>query len=216
MFIKDFMTTPIISIEPEAKIFDAIDLMKEQKIHRLPVIVNGQLVGLLTEGTIQEALPSKVTSLSVYELNYLLNKTIVSDVMITDVKIVEENALLEDGIYLMRKNNIGVLPVTAETGEVIGIITNNDIFDAFLNVTGYNETGMRITVKVDQDQAGILAKLTQTFSDNKISIIQVIVYRKEVSPIIVFQTTSTDQTKIKELIEAQGYHVLSIVKTNPK
>ncbi|MCB6520538.1 CBS domain-containing protein, partial [Parabacteroides distasonis] len=73
---------------------------KKYDIHRLPVIDNDKLVGLITEGTIQEALPSKATSLSVHEVNYLLNKTVVADVMIKDVKTVAPDAELEDGIYL--------------------------------------------------------------------------------------------------------------------
>ncbi|MGZ7126102.1 CBS domain-containing protein, partial [Streptococcus pyogenes] len=78
---------------------------------------------------IAEAMPSKATTLSVYEANYLLNKTTVGDVMEKKVLTISPDALLEDAIFIMRKNNIGVLPVVAD-GEVQGIITNNDIFDA--------------------------------------------------------------------------------------
>ena len=86
MSVKDFMTKDLVTVTPKTKIFDAVDLMKKYDIHRLPVIDNDKLVGLITEGTIQEALPSKATSLSVHEVNYLLNKTVVADVMIKDVK----------------------------------------------------------------------------------------------------------------------------------
>ncbi|WP_152037377.1 CBS domain-containing protein, partial [Streptococcus pneumoniae] len=88
------------------------DLMREQGLHRLPVIENDQLVGLVTEGTIAQASPSKATSLSIYEMNYLLNKTKVKDVMIRDVvTAVSGYASLEDATYLMLKNKIGILPV---------------------------------------------------------------------------------------------------------
>ena len=80
MSVKDFMTEDLVTVTPKTKIFDAVDLMKKYDIHRLPVIDNDKLVGLITEGTIQEALPSKATSLSVHEVNYLLNKTVVAGV----------------------------------------------------------------------------------------------------------------------------------------
>lgn len=86
MLVKDYMSQDLITIDKKTKIFDVVELMKEYDIHRLPVVENKRLVGLITEGTIQEAMPSKATSLSVYEANYLLNKTIVDDVMIKKSK----------------------------------------------------------------------------------------------------------------------------------
>lgn len=122
MSVKDFMTEKLVTVTPDTKIFDAVDLMKKHDIHRLSVIGNGQVAGLITEGTIQEALPSKATSLSIHEVNYLLNKTVVADVMIKDVKTISPNAELEDAIYLMRQNKINVLPVL-EKEQLVGIIT---------------------------------------------------------------------------------------------
>lgn len=85
MSVSDFMTKKVVTVTPATPVFDAIDVMKAHNIHRLPVVEEGHLVGLITEGVIQSALPSKATSLSVYELNYLINKTNVSDIMIKDV-----------------------------------------------------------------------------------------------------------------------------------
>ena len=86
MSVKDFMTKELVVVDPQTKIFDAVDLMKKYEIHRLPVVENNSLIGLITEGTIQAAMPSQATSLSVFEINYLLNKTTVNDVMIRDVQ----------------------------------------------------------------------------------------------------------------------------------
>ena len=96
MAVKDFMTRKVVYISPDTTIAHAADLMREQGLHRLPVIENDQLVGLVTEGTIAEASPSKATSLSIYEMNYLLNKTKVKDVMLRDVITVSKFASLED------------------------------------------------------------------------------------------------------------------------
>ncbi|MEG2254480.1 MAG: CBS and ACT domain-containing protein, partial [Vagococcus sp.] len=170
--------------------------------HRLPVVENKRLVGLITEGTIQEAMPSKATSLSVYEANYLLNKTTVDDVMIKEVQTIKEACLLEDAIFKMRMNKVNVLPVLNQLNEIVGIITNNDIFDAFLNITGYREPG-----------TGVLAKLTEIFSKNHLNIIQIVVYRHKEEPVIVIQTTSEDSKHIQEVLEQSGYQVISSIKT---
>ena len=82
MSVRDFMTKNVITVHSAMPIFDAIDLMKKHDIHRLPVVDQQRLVGLITEGTIAEAMPSKATSLSVYEMNYLLNKTTEADIML--------------------------------------------------------------------------------------------------------------------------------------
>ncbi|AQP53306.1 hypothetical protein CBF34_04600 [Vagococcus penaei] len=216
MLVKDTMSTNLITIEPTIKIFDAVDLMRQHEIHRLPVVENNRLIGLLTEGTIQEAMPSKATSLSVYEMNYLLNKTTAADVMITDVATISETCLLEDAIYQMRTNNVGVLPVINEQKDLVGIITNNDIFDAFLELTGYYEAGTRIAIKIENDHNGVLAKVTAILAEHDISIIQVVVYRKNQAPTIVFQTTATDETALRQLIESHGYVVESSFETSHK
>ena len=98
MTVRDFMTEKLITVTPDTPIFDAIDLMKKHDIHRLPVMEDQKLVGLITQGVIQESMPSKATSLSVFELNYLINKTKVGDVMLTNVTTIEADALLEDAI----------------------------------------------------------------------------------------------------------------------
>ncbi len=107
MSVKDFMTRKVVYISPDTTIAHAADIMREQDLHRLPVIENDKLVGLVTEGTIAEASPSKATSLSIYEMNYLLNKTKVKDVMIKNVITVSGYASLEDAAYLMYKTKWG-------------------------------------------------------------------------------------------------------------
>ncbi len=126
MAVKDFMTRKVVYISPDTTIAHAADLMREQGLHRLPVIENDKLVGLVTEGTIAEASPSKATSLSIFEMNYLLNKTKVKDVMLRDVITVSKFASLEDATYLMYKNKVGILPVV-DNDQVSGVITDRDI-----------------------------------------------------------------------------------------
>lgn len=212
MSVKDFMTEKLVTVTPDTKIFDAVDLMKKHDIHRLPVIDNGQVAGLITEGTIQEAMPSKATSLSVHEVNYLLNKTVVADVMIKDVKTISPNAELEDAIYLMRQNKINVLPVL-EKEQLVGIITNNDIFDAFLKLTGYHEGGTRIQLKILEDKKGVLARVAKILADHDFSILTVIVDHQSTATILEIQLASKQVEEIKQLLTDNGYEVVRAATT---
>lgn len=168
MAVKDFMTKKVVYISPETKVSQAADLMREQGLRRLPVIEHDKLVGLVTEGTLAEASPSKATTLSIYEMNYLLNKTKVKDVMIKDVVTVAPYASLEDAVYLMMKHKVGVLPVT-EGQYLSGIITDKDIFRTFLEVSGYGEKGVRIRV-LTENTVGILAQIVKLIADEGLNI----------------------------------------------
>ena len=213
MSVKDFMSTNLITVSPTTPIFDAVDLMKQHKIHRLPVVEGTTLIGLITEGVIQEALPSKATSLSVYEVNYLLNKTSVKEIMIKKVETIGPDALLEDGIAQMRQNNVGVLPVIEE-GKLVGIITNNDIFDAFLKITGYYAGGTRVSILIKEDHPGILAEITKLFANHGLSILTIVVNRVAQGTVVEIQVESKEPTLVKDIITQAGYEVLSAVLTN--
>jgi acetoin utilization protein AcuB len=212
MSVSDFMTQDVVVVAPDIKIFDAVNLMKQHDIHRLPVVKNNHLVGLITEGTIQSAMPSKATSLSVYEVNYLLNRTTVQDIMVKDVQTIQPEASLEDAIYRMRTNNVGVLPVM-EGERLVGIITNNDIFDAFLKITGYNNGGTRIQIRIPEDHKGILADITKLLAENDFSILTIVVNRKETETIIELQIASCTPEPIEQVLKAAGYDVFEAVVT---
>ncbi|WP_430609880.1 CBS and ACT domain-containing protein [Enterococcus sp. DIV0876] len=213
MSVSDFMTKSVVTVQSQTPIFDAVDLMKQHDIHRLPVVDNNQLVGLITEGTIAEAMPSKATSLSVYEMNYLLNKTTVADIMLKKVTTVAPDALLEDAISLMRGENVGVLPVL-EDKQLVGIITNNDIFDAFLKITGYHDGGTRVSIEITDDHVGVLADVTKLLADHQLSILTVVVNRMALKTIVEIQLESRQVDEIKRVLNEAGYIVISAVLTN--
>ena len=132
MFVRDNMTKDPVCITPDQTISQVVDLMSEKKLHRLPVVQGKRIVGLVTEGTISASGASKATSLSIYELNYLLSKTTVDTIMIRNVVTIQEDALMEDAAMTMLKNDIGCLPVVDANGEISGILTQNDVFNACL------------------------------------------------------------------------------------
>lgn len=216
MAVKDFMTKKVVYVSPDTSVAHAADLMKEQGLRRLPVIENDRLVGLVTEGTMAEATPSKATSLSIYEMNYLLNKTKIRDVMIKDVVTISPYASLEDAIYLMMKNKIGVLPV-AENGVVSGIITDRDVFKTFLKISGYGEEGVRVRLFL-KDQAGAFEKVVKVLADDQLNIRSVLVNKETEDKVLV--EVQLDGRFDLELLERelteQGVQVDSITPTQVK
>ncbi|HRK75757.1 MAG TPA: CBS domain-containing protein [Streptococcus parasuis] len=216
MSVKDFMTRKVVYISPDTTIAHAADLMREQDLHRLPVIENDKLVGLVTEGTIAEASPSKATSLSIYEMNYLLNKTKVKDVMIKDVITVSAYASLEDATYLMYKNEVGILPVV-DNEQLYGVITDRDIFAAFLQVSGYGEEGVRARFIVD-NKAGELEKIIRLVSDKEYNIVSTVqIATKSGKVVIEVQIEGkVDLEEVRSLFEDAGIEVDSLVPTVAK
>lgn len=216
MSVKDFMTRKVVYISPDTTIAHAADLMREQNLHRLPVIENDKLVGLVTEGTIAEASPSKATSLSIYEMNYLLNKTKVKDVMIKDVITVSGYASLEDAVYLMYRNKVGILPVV-DNDQLYGVITDRDIFSAFLKVSGYGEEGVRVRFLVDNN-VGELEKIIRLISERGYNIISTVQLQTKTGNVVIEVQIEgrVAVEEIEEVFNSSGIHIDSIQATQAK
>lgn len=216
MAVKDFMTRKVVYISPNTTIAHAADMMREQKLHRLPVIENDQLVGLVTEGTIAEASPSKATSLSIYEMNYLLNKTKVGDVMIRDVVTISQFASLEDATYLMLKNKIGILPVV-DNEQLYGVITDRDIFKAFLEVSGYGEEGVRLRF-VTENKVGVLEQIIRLLVEENLNISNTVnILRKDGKVVIEVQLDGNiDTALLKKKFEEHAIELAEITHTAAK
>lgn len=216
MSVKDYMTKEVISISPEESVAHAADLMRDKGLRRLPVIEKGQLVGLVTEGTMADASPSKATSLSIYEMNYLLNKTKIRDIMIRQVVTVEPDASLEDAIYEMMTYKVGVLPVV-QNNQVVGIITDRDVFKAFLEVSGYGVEGIRVVLLAD-NAVGVLAKIADCLSQEKLNIRRTVVAnRSNGKTVIEMQLDGTTASQwLSERLAAAGITVESVLKTLAK
>lgn len=160
MFVGSRMKHPVITIGPKTSLDDALSLMNKEHIRRLPVVdQSGSLVGIVTELDLLKASPSAATSLSVWEIKSLLSSFPVEKIMTRDVFTVTEDMPLEEAARIMSDHKIGGMPVVR--GEsVVGIITETDIFNAFLEVLGAREAGLRLTVELGKGP-GILAKLSQ-------------------------------------------------------
>ena len=164
MLVRKRMSHPVITIQPETPIMDAHDLMREEHIRRLPVIdTRKRLVGIVSEKDILHAVPSDATSLSVWEVNYLLSKVTVEEIMTRDVITITEDMPLEEAARIMADNKIGGLPVLRD-GKVVGIITETDLFKIFLEMLGAREHGIRLAALVPNTPGG-LVQLTKAIFD---------------------------------------------------
>lgn len=211
MDVNSYMSKDLVTIGPKTKILEALDLMKEHDIHRLPVVEGDRLIGLITEGVIERNTPSTMTSLDMHEVNYLLNKTNVQDIMEKRVITIHKEALLEEAAVMMRQKNIGVLPVVEGKDKLIGIITEKDIFDAFIDILGYYTPGVRVVVNIPVDRKGVLEELTDIFYESNISIQQIAVYRKTALIQVVVQVESGDPDYVRSILEEKGYEIGSVI-----
>ena len=160
MFVGDRMSHPVITIPPSMPMQEALNLMRAENIRRLPVVDKaGKLVGIVSENELLDASPSAATTLSVHELTYLLSKLTVDSLMTKDVISVGEDTPLEEAARIMADNKIGGLPVV-RSDEVVGVITETDLFKIFLELLGARETGVRLAALIP-NVPGSLAGLTK-------------------------------------------------------
>jgi acetoin utilization protein AcuB len=163
MLVGERMSYPIITTSPETPINEALNLMRQERIRRTPVIDKGKLAGIISDHDLLNASPSPATSLSIWEMNYLLSKITVKDVMTKKVITVLDTTPIEEAARIMADNKIGGLPVM-RSDKVVGIITETDLFKIFIELMGAREAGIRVTVLVPEEH-GKLAELTKAVSE---------------------------------------------------
>jgi len=210
MFVKNKMSKPVISISPEMPIADALVLMKKEKIRRAPVIKDGKLVGIVSDKDLLNASPSPVTTLSIWEMNYLLSKITVSEVMTQNVMTVTEDTPVEQAARIMADNKIGGLPVLKE-GHCVGIITETDLFKVFLDLLGAREIGVRVTIRIE-DKTGKLAKVTHEIAqaDGSILTLGQLMDDDNAYRLVTFKVKNLDENKIREILTPIVFEIVDI------
>ncbi len=214
MYVKDHMTKNPVTITKDITISKALDMMAKGNFHRLPVVDgNGKLIGLVTEGLIRNSSGAKYTSLSIYELNYLLSRTKVEDIMIQDVKTITADVFLEEAAQKMLQGSINVLPVIDENEKVVGIITEKDIFTTFIDLLGLTKQGTRFVIKCP-DHPGVFAKCTKLFADEDANLENLAVYHSERGvEVVVKATGEVSVEKMTDVLVEAGFEVVDVVQT---
>jgi acetoin utilization protein AcuB len=163
MLVRDRMSRNPLTTSPAASVPDASQVMQAGKVRALPVLDDkGRLVGVVSQEDVRRVSPSPATSLSVYELNYLLEKMKVEEVMTRNVITVTEDVALEEAGRIMLDNKISGLPVMRD-GELVGVITESHLFNVLIELFGARKPGVRLTLSVPEIP-GSLAKITSAIS----------------------------------------------------
>jgi acetoin utilization protein AcuB len=214
MLVKERMSRHPITVRPDVSLHDALRVMRENKVRRLPVISReGRLVGIVLERDLLYASPSPATSLSVHELNYLVSKISVESLMTRDVVTVADDCPLEEAARIMADNNIGGLPVMRDD-TMVGMITESDLFKVFLELLGAREWGLRVTLRV-KDHRGALADLSQAISARGADIVALGTFWGDdpTSREIVIKVQGISEAEMGEIITGFGAEIVDIRET---
>lgn len=212
MFIDKSMTREVITIQPEANIIEAYEIMEKHRVHQLPVVDHeSTLVGIVTDRDIRSALPSDFLydeeALKAQERAASIK---VRDVMATNVYTVSPANTLEDALILMEQKPVGAFPVIDENRKVIGIISVRDLMRAFINVLGIHEPGTLLCI-LAEDRLGTMKRIVDAISEERIPFGSILVARHwEKGKRVVFPYLLTQNVAhVKRKLEGLGFQLLN-------
>jgi acetoin utilization protein AcuB len=211
MLIKDVMTAKVVTIPSDTSLSDAKRILQAHKFRRLPVVDKGKLQGVVTEHRLEHVSPGKATTLTVWEVGYLLEKTLVSKIMEKSVITVVPEMTVEEGLAVAQKNKVGALVVVKneKSREVVGIATTNDFFYKIANkVLGIGEPGTRILVE-DGGEGPALEQVIGAINRHKLKIVTIHMLtppQKPLKDVVVHLDSKKVDALIKDL-KAQGFAV---------
>jgi acetoin utilization protein AcuB len=208
------MTTDLITVTPDTPMIKARDLLQEHNIKQLPVVdEQGSLVGILTDRDIKQAWASPATTLSIYELTYVLQKLAVESVMVKDLITISPGATVERAASIMHARKIGSLPVV-ENDKLVGIITSTDLMEVLLDGLGIQEASGRFLVLV-KERIGVIADVCGILKDANISIVSMITLPLHQYPDIhelVMRVSSSERDAAVDRLTQAGYRVITEYK----
>lgn len=173
MLVENWMSKQTVTIDVDGSMQDAMSLMKKQGIRMLPVMKKGKLVGIITDRDLKRASASDATTLEIHELLYLLSNIKVKDIMSRNPITVPDDFTVEETAEVLLKNKISGAPVVDESGKVIGVITQSDIFRALIALTGVGNRGIQFAFKLEDRPGSIkeVADVVRDFGGRMVSIL---------------------------------------------
>jgi acetoin utilization protein AcuB len=205
MLVGDRMTERPITVTEDTPVDRALRLMRDEKVRRFPVLdKRGKLVGIVSEKGLLTVSPSPATSLSMYEIPYLLSKIKVRDTMAKDVISVTEDTPLEEAARIMADNKIGGLPVTRD-GKLVGIITETDLFKVFLEMLAAVRLSMLIP-----ERKGTLAKIAGRVAElgGNILALGTIMGEDPTNRLLTIRVTDISEEQLVSAVEDLGVKTL--------
>ncbi|MDH4265024.1 MAG: CBS and ACT domain-containing protein [Deltaproteobacteria bacterium] len=207
MLVRKKMQKDLVTIAKNERMTIAKKILQEKNIRHLPVVDGKKLVGLVTNMDIRKAEASPATSLEIRELHYLLDKLTVEEIMTRNVITIGPDISVEEATTLLHDNKIGCLPVV-EDGNLVGILTENDVMEILIEVMGMKEKGSRIEV-LAEDKPGALADITRIIKEHNVNIISVVTdaSNEPDKRLVVFKLKTFYFEPIKKALEAAGFPV---------
>ena len=210
MYVKDIMTMNVVTIPSSTSVSDAKKIMDAHKIRRLPVVDRGKLVGIVTEHRLEAYTPSKATSLSVWEIGYLLGNTTIKEIMEKNPVTVTPEMTVEEALATAQERKVGSLLVVERNGQLIGIVTTNDFFYKIANPTlGIGMPGTRVEVmsKTDKPMLEDICRATNK-KGMKILTLHMISSTEIGGKDIVVQVDTENVDKMVKELKDKDYEVL--------
>ena len=212
MRIKERMNKDVTTVSRNDTLETAMKTMRDKGIRHLPVVDGGKVTGTLSLSDVRRAMPSQVSTLGVHEATYLFDRVKVKDALPPQQKMITIGSedFIEEAALLMRAYKIGSLPVLDENGVLVGIVTESNIFDAFVELLGVRSSGSRLTLEVGE-KPGILAEITDIISTFHTAITRIAMFPptdgKPYEAVIRLDTGDIDP--IVEMLRLHGFKVLS-------
>ncbi|MGD2269897.1 MAG: CBS and ACT domain-containing protein [Desulfobacterales bacterium] len=212
MRVRDFMTNDPITVDVKTPIMEALDIMKNNKVKRLPVTKGGEFVGLVTRNMIRDASPSEASSLSVHELNYILFKMTVDYLMVKKPVTVAPDLPVEEAIWLGIQHGVGALPVL-EGDRLVGVITESDISRIVIEALGVGQTdSRRITIDASGKRFGYLPDLVRVLDTHRIPILSLMGIPKSGKKdwTLILRLNTKDAARAVEDLKKEGFTVTDV------
>ena len=204
MLVKNWMSKDVITVDVNDSMHDAMKHLKEHDIRMLPVMKKGKLVGIITDRDLKRASASDATTLEIHELLYLLTRVKVKDIMTRDVITVPPDFTVEETAQVLQKNRISGAPVVDADGQIVGTITQTDLFRVLISLTGVDKGGIQFGFQVEDRPGSIkgIADIIRSYGGRMVSILTSYDDVPEGYRKVYIRMRSIERSKLKNLIQA--------------
>jgi acetoin utilization protein AcuB len=208
MKVRDIMSTNVVTVTEKTLVNDAKQIMEAHRIRRLPVMKKDKLVGLVTKHMLLEAAPSPATSLNIWELNYLLAKMTVKEIMVKNPFAISPEMPVEEALQLGQDKGFGAFPVV-EDGKLMGVVTESDIVRMMTRALGVRDKGKKIDIKVS-NHFGNMKGIMDILDSRKTVLLSMMTLPPEEGEtdwLVMLRVRSEDAEPVAQELERSGFNV---------
>jgi acetoin utilization protein AcuB len=207
MLVSNWMSKDVITVDVEDSMHEAVKLLKEKGIRMLPVLKKGKLVGIVTDRDLKRSAASDATTLDVHELLYLVSKIKVGSIMTKNPITVPQNFTVEETAEVLLKNKISGAPVVDQNGDVVGMITQTDLFRVLIALTGVGKGGIQFAFQLEDRPGSIkeVADVIRLYGGRMVSILTSYEDVPEGYRKVFIRMRSIERARLQQLKEELSY-----------